>query len=78
MSENEAVFVVYFDPFLVDSAEVKIVTAFVKLVYLKSADAQGLVESIKDAFNTIGIDVFEKLVGFWIRPALQLTKAGKV
>ena len=64
MSENEAVFVVYFDPFLVDSAEVKIVTAFVKLVYLKSADAQGLVKSIKDAFNTIGIDVFEKLVGF--------------
>ena len=64
-SENEAVFVVYFNPQPADSDEVKILTSFVKLVYVKSANAEGIVDSIKDRLKSIGIeDIFEKLVGF--------------
>ena len=58
-------FLWYFNPQSADSDEVKILTSFVKLVYVKSANAEGIVDSIKDALESIGIeDIFEKFVGF--------------
>ena len=38
--------------------------SLVKLVFLKSADAPDLVDAIEDAFKTIDMDVYEKLVSF--------------
>ena len=39
--------------------------SFIKLVFFKSADAPSLVDAIEDAFETIDIDVYEKLVAFF-------------
>ena len=64
-SENEAVFVAFFNPKPDNSDEVNVVTSFAKLQHLKSANAASIVESIKDALESIGIeDIFQKLVGF--------------
>ena len=49
MPENEALFVLYFDPYPIESDEVKIVTSFIKLVYLKSADTEVVLSNINDA-----------------------------
>ena len=38
--------------------------SFVKLVFLKSADALDLDDAIEDAFKTIDMDVYEKIVAF--------------
>ena len=60
ISENEAVFVVYFD---VDEMTVK--SSFLKLVFLEAGNAKGILEGIDDAFKSIGIENFYKtLVGF--------------
>ena len=65
ISENEAVFVVHFDPEPPATQQVKVNVNLVKLVYTKSADASGVVECISDAFTSIGIEhVCKKLVGF--------------
>ena len=48
MPENEALFVLYFDPYPIESDEVKIVTSLIKLVYLKSADTEGVLSNIND------------------------------
>ena len=62
ISENEAVFIIYFDPCV---EKIKIVASFLKLVFLKSAAAYGIVDSISYAFKVVNIDNFyEKLVGF--------------
>ena len=64
-SENEAVFIAFFDPKPDNIDEVNVVTSFAKLQHLKSANAANIVESIKDALESIGIeDIFQKLVGF--------------
>ena len=66
--ENEAVFVAFFDPKPDNSDEVNVVTSFAKLQHLKSANAAGIVESIKDALESIGKEyIFQKLVGFGSR-----------
>lgn len=49
MPENDALFVLYFDPYPIKSDEVKIVTSFIKLVYLKSADTEVVLSNINDA-----------------------------
>ena len=66
ISDNEAVFVLYFDPSPPGLDKIKIMTSFVKLVHMKSADAPGVIECMKDAFTCIGIeeDFYAKLVGF--------------
>ena len=65
ISENEAVIIAFFDPKPDNSDEVTVVTSFAKLPHLKSANAAGIVESLKDALESIGIeDIFQKLVGF--------------
>ena len=64
ISENEAVFVLYLDPSPPESEEVQIRMSLIKLVFLKSADAPDLVDAIEDAFKTIDMDVYEKLVSF--------------
>ena len=62
ISENEAVFIIYSDPGV---ETIKIVVSFLKLVFLKSAAAYDIVDSISDAFKFVNIDNFyEKLVGF--------------
>ena len=48
-----------------NSDEINVVRSFAKLQHLKSANGAGIVESIKDALESIGIgDIFQKLVGF--------------
>ena len=64
MSENEAVFVLYLDLSPPKSEKVQIQMSFIKLVFLKSANALGLVDAIEDAFKTIDMDEYEKLVAF--------------
>ena len=64
MSENEAIFVLYLDLSTPKSEKVQIWISFIKLVFLKSADALGLVDAIEDAFKTIDMDEYEKLVAF--------------
>lgn len=49
MPENDALFVLYFDHYPTESDEVKIVTSFIKLVYLKFADREGVLSNINDA-----------------------------
>ena len=64
MSENEAVFVLYLDLSPPKSEKVQIQMSFIKLVFLKSANALCLVDAIEDAFKTIDMDEYEKLVAF--------------
>ena len=59
-SENEAVFVVHFDPDP-PGCGVKVVVSFLKLNFLQTAGATGIVESIKESFKALS---FHKLVGF--------------
>ena len=64
-SENEAVFALHFDSNPPGSEKVKIDVNLVKMVYLKSAEAIGVVQSIEHAFSSIGVENFyQKLVGF--------------
>ena len=65
MSENEAVFVVHFDPDPPGCDRVEVVVSFLKLNFLQTAGATGIVESIKESFKVVSIDdLFHKLVGF--------------
>ena len=60
ISENDAVFVVYFD---LDKMTVK--TSYLKLVFLQASDAEGVLQSIDDTFKSIVIENFyENLVSF--------------
>ena len=64
-SENEAVFVVHFDPDPPGCDRVKVVVSFLKLSFLQTAGATGIVESIKESFKVVSVDyLFHKLVGF--------------
>ena len=64
-SENEAVFVVHFDPDPPGCDRVKVVVSFLKLNFLQTAGATGIVESIKESFKVVSIDdLFHKLFGF--------------
>ena len=67
-SENEAVFVVHFDPDPPGCDKVKVVVSFLKLNFLQTAGGTGIVESIKESikesFKAVSIDdLFHKLVG---------------
>ena len=65
ISENEAVFVVFFEPTPPGRDRVKVTTSYVRLVFMESADARGVISCIDEAFKSIGIANFkEKLVGF--------------
>ena len=56
ISENEAVFKIYFDPGV---EKIKMVACFPKLVFLKSAAAYGILfDSISDTFKVVNIDNF--------------------
>ena len=64
-SENEAVFVVHFDPNPPGCDRVKVVVSFLKFSFLQTAGGTGIVESIKERFKVVSIDdLFHKLVGF--------------
>ena len=55
----------FFHPKPDNSDEVNVVTSFAKLQHLKSVNVAGVVESIKDALESIGIEnIFQKLVRF--------------
>ena len=65
LSENEAIFIVYFEPKHPESDYMKINVTFVRLVFLKSTDANGVIESIETALKSIGIgNMYAKLVRF--------------
>ncbi len=65
MSENEAVFVVHFNLDPPECDRVKVVVSFLKLNFIQTAGATGIVEIIKESFKAVSIyDLFKKLVGF--------------
>lgn len=66
-SENEAVFAVHFAPDPPGCDRVKVVVRFLKLNFLRTAAATGIMESIKESFKAVSIDdLFHKLAGFGV------------
>ena len=67
IKDQEALFVIYFDPSLPNEDRVKVVTAFLGIIDRKEADSSGVLYSIKQAFTAINVSLDEidpKLVSF--------------
>ena len=67
VKDQEAIFAFYFDPKPVHEERVKVVTTFVGIIDGKDTDAPGILKSIDQAFENIGMDgndVRKKTVSF--------------
>ena len=63
-SENEAVFVVHFDPDPLGCDRVKVVVSFLKLNFQQTAGAAGIVESFKKSFKLCQIPYLCKAINY--------------
>lgn len=67
ITEKEAIFVQYLNTNPAGRDTVQVATSFLKLIDLKDGSAVGIVQSIKNSFQNIGIDdnsLQKKLIGF--------------
>ena len=64
--EKEAIFVMHFDSKPDNKDTVQVITSFLRLADLRTGNADGIVEAIRDSLDYIGVtDVDSKLVGFY-------------